>query len=119
MSSSGLRKRSCTSSLRLPRLATGIIGDLSVLAFQVHFSQGVGVNGEVAEWSIAAVLKTAGPKGPGGSNPSLSANLLGANVGTDARILRNYALAAARRKRSFIAAAIPSFPGAHSKFKRA
>jgi hypothetical protein len=31
--------------------------------------------GEVAEWSIAAVLKTAGPKGPGGSNPSLSASL--------------------------------------------
>ncbi len=30
--------------------------------------------GEVAEWSIAAVLKTAGPQGPGGSNPSLSAN---------------------------------------------
>ena len=30
--------------------------------------------GEVAEWSIAAVLKTAGPQGPGGSNPSLSAS---------------------------------------------
>ena len=30
--------------------------------------------GEVAEWSKAAVLKTVGPKGPGGSNPSLSAN---------------------------------------------
>ena len=29
--------------------------------------------GEVAEWSKAAVLKTVGPKGPGGSNPSLSA----------------------------------------------
>jgi hypothetical protein len=29
--------------------------------------------GEVAEWSIATVLKTVGPKGPGGSNPSLSA----------------------------------------------
>ena len=29
--------------------------------------------GEVAEWSNAAVLKTVGPKGPGGSNPSLSA----------------------------------------------
>ena len=29
--------------------------------------------GEVAEWSIAMVLKTIGPKGPGGSNPSLSA----------------------------------------------
>ena len=32
--------------------------------------------GEVAEWSIAAVLKTVDPKGSGGSNPSLSANSL-------------------------------------------
>ena len=32
--------------------------------------------GEVAEWSKAAVLKTVGPKGPGGSNPSLSAKLI-------------------------------------------
>ena len=31
--------------------------------------------GEVAEWSIAAVLKTVDPQGSGGSNPSLSANL--------------------------------------------
>ncbi len=29
----------------------------------------------MAEWSIAAVLKTVDPKGSGGSNPSLSANL--------------------------------------------
>jgi hypothetical protein len=29
--------------------------------------------GELAEWSIAAVLKTVEPKGSGGSNPSLSA----------------------------------------------
>ena len=29
--------------------------------------------GEMAEWSIAAVLKTAVPQGTGGSNPSLSA----------------------------------------------
>ena len=29
--------------------------------------------GEVAEWSIAAVLKTVGVKASGGSNPSLSA----------------------------------------------
>ena len=29
--------------------------------------------GEVAEWSNAAVLKTVGLHGPGGSNPSLSA----------------------------------------------
>ena len=33
-----------------------------------------GFIGEVAEWSIAAVLKTVEPKGSGGSNPSLSAN---------------------------------------------
>lgn len=31
--------------------------------------------GEVAEWSIASVLKTEEPKGFGGSNPSLSALL--------------------------------------------
>ena len=31
--------------------------------------------GEVAEWSIAAVLKTVDPQGSGGSNPSLSAKL--------------------------------------------
>ena len=30
--------------------------------------------GEVAEWSIAAVLKTVVLRGTGGSNPSLSAN---------------------------------------------
>ena len=31
--------------------------------------------GEMAEWSIAAVLKTGVPQGTGGSNPSLSAKL--------------------------------------------
>lgn len=31
--------------------------------------------GEVAEWSIAAVLKTVVLQGTGGSNPSLSAEL--------------------------------------------
>jgi hypothetical protein len=31
--------------------------------------------GEVAEWSIAADLKSAEPQGSGGSNPSLSARL--------------------------------------------
>ena len=30
-------------------------------------------NGEMAEWSIAAVLKTVEVKASGGSNPSLSA----------------------------------------------
>jgi hypothetical protein len=34
------------------------------------------VDGEVAEWSNAAVLKTVEPKGSGGSNPSLSARLV-------------------------------------------
>lgn len=37
-------------------------------------------HGEVAEWSIAAVLKTAEPQGSGGSNPSLSATLLDSSV---------------------------------------
>ena len=30
--------------------------------------------GELAEWSIAAVLKTVDPRGSGGSNPSFSAS---------------------------------------------
>ena len=34
------------------------------------------VFGEMAEWSIAAVLKTVDPQGSGGSNPSLSAKLV-------------------------------------------
>ena len=37
------------------------------------------VLGEVAEWSIAAVLKTVVLRGTGGSNPSLSAELTGQN----------------------------------------
>ncbi len=39
------------------------------------------LKGKMAEWSIAAVLKTVDPKGFGGSNPSLSArkNELGAS----------------------------------------
>jgi hypothetical protein len=32
--------------------------------------------GEVAEWSIAADLKSAEPQGSGGSNPSLSASFV-------------------------------------------
>ena len=32
------------------------------------------LSGEMVEWSITAVLKTAVPRGTGGSNPSLSAN---------------------------------------------
>ncbi len=34
------------------------------------------VSGKLAEWSIAAVLKTVEPQGSGGSNPSLSAEAL-------------------------------------------
>ena len=34
-------------------------------------------SGDMAEWSIAAVLKTVKPKGFGGSNPSVSARFLG------------------------------------------
>ena len=33
--------------------------------------------GEMAEWSIAAVLKTVELRGSGGSNPSLSAEVKG------------------------------------------
>ena len=33
-------------------------------------------SGDMAEWSIAAVLKTVKPKGFGGSNPSVSARRL-------------------------------------------
>ena len=33
-------------------------------------------SGEMVEWSITAVLKTAVPRGTGGSNPSLSAKWL-------------------------------------------
>ncbi len=40
-------------------------------------------SGEVAEWSIAAVLKTVDPKGSGGSNPSLSASIRHLAAGAD------------------------------------
>ena len=36
--------------------------------------------GEMAEWSIAAVLKTVELRGSGGSNPSLSAEMFGQNI---------------------------------------
>ena len=39
--------------------------------------------GEMVEWSITAVLKTAVPRGTGGSNPSLSAN-----KGVNQRVMR-------------------------------
>ncbi len=38
--------------------------------------------GELAEWSIAAVLKTVEPKGSGGSNPLLSAGIEGKKTKT-------------------------------------
>ena len=45
------------------------------IAFETkRFSQGS--FGEMAEWSIAAVLKTVVLRGTGGSNPSLSARVL-------------------------------------------
>lgn len=50
---------------------------LNIYCVQVRYSrENKNTNGEVAEWTIAPVLKTGGPKGPGGSNPSLSAKLL-------------------------------------------
>lgn len=33
-----------------------------------------GIQGEMAEWTKAHDSKSCGPKGPGGSNPSLSAS---------------------------------------------
>ena len=44
--------------------------------WKARFESSTGHKGEVAEWSIAAVLKTALPQGNGGSNPSLSAQIL-------------------------------------------
>ncbi len=38
------------------------------------------VLGEVAEWSIAAVLKTVELRGSRGSNPCLSAEMFGQNI---------------------------------------
>ena len=45
--------------------------------------------GEMAEWSIAAVLKTVEPRGSGGSNPSLSANAADSKL-IDAKKSQNY-----------------------------
>lgn len=45
-----------------------------VTTFALEFDQLRIINiGKVVEWSITAVLKTAVPRGTGGSNPSLSA----------------------------------------------
>ena len=43
--------------------------------------------GEVAEWSIAAVLKTVELRGSGGSNPSLSARLRSKKVSRNRHLL--------------------------------
>ena len=42
--------------------------------------------GEVAEWSIAAVLKTVVPRGTRGSNPCLSAELTGQNRAMNSQV---------------------------------
>ena len=42
--------------------------------------------GEMAEWSIAAVLKTVELRGSGGSNPSLSAECYGQNRTTNRQV---------------------------------
>ena len=42
--------------------------------------------GEVAEWSIAAVLKTVVPRGTRGSNPCLSAERYGQNRTTNRQV---------------------------------
>ena len=42
--------------------------------------------GEMAEWSIAAVLKTVELRGSGGSNPSLSAERYGQNRTTNRQV---------------------------------
>ena len=46
------------------------------LAFKAHRpADNDKSTGEMVEWSITAVLKTAVPRGTGGSNPSLSAEI--------------------------------------------
>ena len=45
--------------------------------------------GEMAEWSIAAVLKTVVLRGTGGSNPSLSAGTTKNNKNTRKRAFNN------------------------------
>ena len=55
------------------------------------FKRGEIDHGEMAEWSIAAVLKTVELRGSGGSNPSLSAKRLQSDckmVVTEAFIIR-------------------------------
>ena len=48
-------------------------GEVSASVFSPGAYVSAPYHGEVAEWSIAPDSKSGGPKGPGGSNPSLSA----------------------------------------------
>ena len=50
------------------------------------------VFGEVAEWSIAAVLKTVVLRGTRGSNPCLSAELTGQNRIMNSKVLQTLSL---------------------------
>ena len=54
---------------------------IKIIALSLHPLKGKRplAQGEVAEWSIAAVLKTVVLRGTGGSNPSLSAERSGQN----------------------------------------
>ena len=47
--------------------------DTTEISLTLRLVQSARQYGRVAEWSIAAVLKTAEPQGSGGSNPSPSA----------------------------------------------
>ena len=51
------------------------IAATSVAMAGTHVETGVIGTGEMAEWSIAAVLKTVEGNTSGGSNPSLSAHI--------------------------------------------
>ncbi len=64
-----------------PRLQRRVLGKIGEAGFKLQDRMVPAMlgritptgQGEVAEWSIAAVLKTARPKGLVGSNPTLSA----------------------------------------------
>ena len=67
--------------MRKPRLQRRVLGKIGEAGFKLQDPMVPAMfgritptgQGEVAEWSIAAVLKTARPKGLVGSNPTLSA----------------------------------------------
>ena len=62
-----------TLSSRLYLIVAKSQGNCRIASTMLHVIQ---KQGEVAEWTKAAVLKTVGGQPPGGSNPSLSANQL-------------------------------------------